>query len=382
MGVIIYAAFLGVFISKLISTRRLSMFFLKRVKKIIDFIELEPDLIDKNYSEVNIKHLSIKLFIAVIFSVTISGMLIFLQQFVYRHQNSIYFKIMIGLLIFIMFILDPLVENYKKRKQYDESNNDVEVNDSYYLNTELQNDIKNMCDKLNINDIDVTVTDELNINAYAKVTKYTRPKLQITTGLCNSLMNRYPSDPDKYNEMIKFIIGHESIHIKYKDPINIIKRQKVAAACNMGIYIIFILIMFAATKISSFLFLLGIIPFFYLVFFGKTISDIRYWEQMSELRADRYGLKISGVPLDRFITFWTFPERERQEKQQSQFIDSSNIVYKYLIRYVENEAHPSLERRVNAMRRRYPKWGLIDYIQQLFVILYWRFIARRGWNGR
>jgi Zn-dependent protease with chaperone function len=382
IGIIFYGAFLSAFIGKLISTRRLCMFYLKRVKQIIDFIDAEPDLIDGNYSEIHVQHLMSKILIAVIFAVALTGMFIFLQQLLHQHQDNIYVEILIGLLFFIAFMLNPLVEKYRKQKLYAKSEKLISIQDNIYLN-KFTDEIKRMCEDLKITDLYVEMSVEINIdNAFALVTKYTRPKLQITQGLFESIADRYSHDFTKYYDLIKFVIGHELIHIQYKDQISNIKRQKIAAACNLAIYIAVMLIAFAAIKFNLFLFLLDVIPFLYMVLFGKTISDIRYWEQMSELRADRYGLKISGVSLEQFITFWTFPERVNQENRQRQFIDRSNFVYKYIKRYVENEAHPSLERRISAMKRRYQKWGMIDYIQQLFAILYWRFVVRRGWNGR
>lgn len=86
-------------------------------------------------------------------------------------------------------------------------------------------------------------------------------------------------------------------------------------------------------------------------FFEKAISDPRYWNQMSELRADRLGLKYSRVNPQIFKDFFDVSGQIKNEQEFSQKLNSSNFLYRYYKRYSENEDHPCLNKRIRSIMK-------------------------------
>jgi hypothetical protein len=56
------------------------------------------------------------------------------------------------------------------------------------------------------------------------------------------------------------------------------------------------------------------------------------------------------------------------------------MFYQYYKRYIENEAHPSMYRRMKILEIR-EKWMFWEYFEHAIVIRKWK-LTNKGWNGK
>lgn len=284
-----------------------------------------------------------------------------------------------AVILLIVYIAEEIQKKYLKSKKYKEKEKKIEIiNGDLYR---FSDDLCKMCRILDIKDLKIDVICEAGINAYSVVNKNQTPIIKFTSGFMNFLFqcfNKYGQETT--DEIFKLILGHELVHVAYKDPIRIRVRLIISSIICLLVDAFLLLMLYLMININN-NFLLFIAFLLLLNFLlGRIITDERYWKQISELRADKKGLEVSGVSVNFFDLFFYESNHSSYEIKEIKRINEENGLYKYYKRYVEIEAHPSVDRRVSALNRNF-KWGLYDYFEHLLVILKWR-ITRKGWNGR
>ena len=261
---------------------------------------------------------------------------------------------------------------------YKEKEKDITIK-SFELE-KYREDIIYLCKKLKIEDLEIDTVHELGVNAYTTIVNDSKPSIKFTYGFINALRHvSYQKGDLAMDETFRAILSHELIHIVYQDPLRIRVRARNAVLVALG-FLFFILIVVSWGKFMPLI--LGIfipILFLYIICFG-IICDVRYWGQISELRADKKGMKVADVSEEAFDNYWEFARSIEREAAAIRRIESSNFIYKRYKRYVEIEFHPSIERRQQSLKKGV-NWGSYDYVEQLLLILKWK-SSGKGWNGR
>ena len=290
------------------------------------------------------------------------------------------YPVMGTVLCIILIIGFALSDFYQRRRvcyAYRQKEKDIVI--KCFELEKYQGDINCLCKKIGITDLEIDIVQELGINAYAVIKKDSRPAVKFTYGFINTLGHLASQKGEPVmNETFRAILCHELIHIVYRDPLRIGKRARNAALVALCLFLLLPLGTYLG-KFTPWFFVLFIpILILYFSFIG-IICDIRYWGQMSELRADKKGMKVAEVSKDVFDTYWEFARSIEHEAAATRRISSANFLYKRYKRYIEIEYHPSIERRKQSLKR--DNWGIYDYVEQFLLILKWR-ITGKGWNGR
>ena len=112
---------------------------------------------------------------------------------------------------------------------------------------------------------------------------------------------------------------------------------------------------------------------------GNVMCDKRYWKQIAELKADRLAVKSFAGGTKAFVDFWGREEKIMKDQNKSKELDESNFLYRYYKRYIEEEAHPAIKRRVYLVLNR-ETWKWWEYVEHALIIRKWRWL-KQGWNG-
>ncbi|WP_446898911.1 M48 family metalloprotease [Clostridium sp. LBM24168] len=372
-------ALIYIFVKKLLIYTKEAIKTINESEQIINFFEESLDEYDKHIiKEKSFSWNKGKSFVFVIILAMALLLGYFIVQLIKWTGKNNSFISVISLIFFIIFLFMNLKGRIYKKRRYENSEQKIEIYDRNLYLMRWDNELRNMCSTLGIKDISFYVEESEEINAYAYVEKNKRPKITILTGFLLYL-GKYYNENILFDEIFKFTIGHELIHIYYKDPINVNNQVLLGNLIYISIYIVMFIIIYLC-NISRWMIIPAVILFFIEVFFGRIITDKRYWMQMNELRADRKGIAVSNSSIETFKIFWKKSGKIKKEKNEFERINNTNYVYQFYKRYIENEAHPSAIRRIHALNR-YPKWNIVDYIQQVIVIRMWQ-LKGRGWNGR
>jgi Zn-dependent protease with chaperone function len=266
------------------------------------------------------------------------------------------------IILFYYFVLD-FIRSKRKSSICVEQGISVEG----YILESVKDEIVEMCNKLNISTIDFKMWNDNNVNAESSINKDGIPQIRVSNGFINAIY----SDPDA-KDILLVTVGHELGHIFYKDNINIQKRMRNANLIALIGYIIIMLLLYG-TLHFSWLIILVLVIFCIELVFGKVMTDIRYWGQIAELKADRLAIQIYEGGKEVFVDFW-------KNKYKEKSLKNYNIVYQYYKRYIENEAHPSMHRRMKILESR-KQWSLWEYFEHALLIRKWR-LTNKGWNGK
>ena len=222
-----------------------------------------------------------------------------------------------------------------------------------------ENDIKDICSKLHIRNIEIKVVDDVKVTVYSILKKYEIPQIYIGSYYLNDLRDYYEGEIFYY--MILFILGHEFSHISSKDSLN---RERFEYLLSLLIGFIISLLVFkeinlrvySVTRGGLFFTIINcvmivLLLFTYIIFY-KTWSDERYWKQVYELRADRIGFQMSNILIDIFKELML-------NSQNSETID---------------DFHPLYTTRISELEKyKNVKWGIKDQLRYT-----WKF----AWNLR
>ncbi len=207
------------------------------------------------------------------------------------------------------------------------------------------NEIKKMCQKLNIKGIRI---EKCHNSQDIATICFDEDGVQVV------LLDHYQMEAVKdfflkqkwntYHDAVMFIIGHELAHIHFKDT----KGRKCASD------ILLILLGSMAYITVSFCLLEGLNifygPFFVLWFISvllliciiEPMANDRYWAQVQELRADRVSMGTLGLRTEVFLQFAAYC-RENGGMEADKF-------------------HPDMELRCRELQQR-STWGISDHIR-------------------
>lgn len=236
-----------------------------------------------------------------------------------------------------------------------------------YILESVKDEILEMCKKLNISAIHFKMWNDNKINADSSISKEGLPQIRISNGFINAI-----SSNPKAKAILLVTLGHELGHIFYRDNICIKKRMRATNLIALIGYIIMMLLLYGSLHFS-WLIILVLIVFIIEIFFGNIMTDSRYWGQIAELKADRLAIQLHESGKEAFIDFW-------KNKCLDDSLGNYNMVYQYYKRYIENEAHPSMYRRMKILEIR-EKWMFWEYFEHAIVIRKWK-LTNKGWNGK
>lgn len=346
------------------------------VKRLVNFMERnELFLIDNITERRKIKIYKINCVWMIIIFLCVVGELLVISYFQAINPEIL----AIPCTIYIAYIfLNDYLKKIKKKREYHTKEKKIEIRCFELL--KYESIINSMCQKLKIKDVNIDIIHETTANAYSKNNDADTPTILISTEMMNRLREIWLKDNDfDIDGVIGLILGHELVHVKYKDSIMIGRRARIASSILLGGYILALVILYTAiihTWFLSFLFPILLIE----LFCSNIVTDRRFWGQISELRADKIGALISGTSFKTFESFWELMGKQRHEEDATEKINQQNLLYKYYKRYIEIEYHPTIKRRKEVVAKT-RKWGLADYLEQIIVI--WKSkLRKKGWNGR
>ena len=241
----------------------------------------------------------------------------------------------------------------------------------------IEDDVRELCKKFKIDNIKFKVEkDDIN-NVLVKMDDNDIYEVIVFQGFLEVLKDINKIYGSNIKEMFLVTIGHELGHIYYNDLKNYTKR--VRWSCIIYMLFIYGSVFLLIINMEVFRFI-SIMLLFFSWFVGDVMIDIRYWKQIAEIKADRLAVDRCENGRKAFIDIWGNEKKFKEDKLKIKKIEKSNIIYKYYKRYIENESHPSMERRVYLVKNR-SKWKWWEYIEHALLIRKWRF-SGKGWNGR
>lgn len=254
----------------------------------------------------------------------------------------------------------------------DLENNSTEDNEVYdFPYIQLRSDIFKLCHQAGVTNVELFLTNEKSINGYARA-NYIKPNSITLTEGCLGLT--WPE--------IAAIVGHEIVHIKYKDNTIMAVIWRIVG----GLLLIFLLIVYIlliqvvgdlspiAGEVLTILTLPIVILYEISMLVFLTIDNRRYWYQIQELRADRLACELHGVKRSAMLDFLE-KEVVREESWFKKLYWYKKIYYRYFILL----EHPSAKHRLKLINN-YRKWSFVDYGIHILQVTKW-FFSGKGWNG-
>lgn len=223
--------------------------------------------------------------------------------------------------------------------------------------------IINLCEKANV----IEINFMMNNSEKSIIASYEKDGQPPMIGIKAELINRIETiEPDNVRDKIlRFIIAHELIHVKYHDSINKIWMWRFYGLLWLGGFVF--LWNYCVTSIT-----LGIIHntvsaillLVWCVFVSILISQ-SFWWQVLEFRADRLGLKISGESVLIFEIYAKyFPDGIFGKKSLLKRLQNyKQLIISFLFaKTAQNDEieHPSNRRRIEELKRG-KDWSLFEY---------------------
>ena len=234
-----------------------------------------------------------------------------------------------------------------------------------YILDSVKEDIQNMCLKLGIKTLECKMIATEDICVESKINDKGIPQIDISNGFISRIYGESARD------ILLITVAHELGHIYYNDFSNIRKRVRFS---NLVYLILKILNMLGlmATLISPIFLIITLFVMGIESVFEKVMCDVRYWEQIAELRADRLAINVCKSNKMIFVEFW-------KEYWKNQKKEKTNVIDQFYRRYIKVEGHPCMERRMELIEKR-EKWSWWEYLEHVLVIIRW-YVTNRGWNG-
>ena len=178
----------------------------------------------------------------------------------------------------------------------------------------------------------------------------------------------------EYMEIIKMLTAHELVHIYYKDTTWM---RKVAALTLLFYGVMMALAVVGAERGNMVCVLIGTACIGLYCTIPRILSDERYWNQVKEFRADAIGMEISQTSAEVFEKAMNCVAEDEEEGSVGNK-KKTGLLYWWYKRKVEQQIHPSMERRIYEARRG-RKWGKREYIRYLWMICRNVFTGK-GWK--
>lgn len=262
-------------------------------------------------------------------------------------------------------LLDKVKFHKNNRPQLDRES-EVICSDSflYRWNSELIS----MCNKIGINDVIINSVDSCDIVAYASMEKKKCPEVMISRCFVEGLEHELDAQ-DCYN-IVKFILGHELIHIFYKDDRAAIRYHVLA---YFGTLAVFVGTIWTITHIQqSWIGTVGNMIILLDMVFLMICQD-RFWVQFCEIRADVLGIQFSRTAISDFIKLNEFYEDLVNSEKKD-----TNVIYKIYTAHISEKDHPSMNRRIKMLE--IGSWSYKHFLFLMYEII--RGIVKgEGWYG-
>ena len=358
-GIIIYIMVITVItlIELLVCTQELSKAINFYANSIMVPIENRPELLIINDEGIDVeskRKIYKKIFVLFI-------LLIVFMWGTYYLKRFNWFKV----LAFIFFVCEIIKEKlpFGKKKI---SNNPKGIKIAGDILEVLYVDIKQICDKLKINFLEIEQTNDNSIEVQTIMKENEVPKIKVSNGFINLIYNN-----DAKN-ILMFSLSHELSHIFYNDFRNVNKRMK---CINIAFFGVVILIYLYFMYIPCFYLkeVIGIIFLQFNIVAWLIMGNLRYWQQIAEFRADRLAAQVWIEGKESVIAFWREYEKKNTEKK-------TNFLSGFYKKYIEKEAHPSMEKRMRLLETR-DKWYWWEYFEHMLIIL-GQLVTYKGWRER
>lgn len=344
------------------------------IKQVLIPLENATELVSIDEKEIIRVEWTRKKKLQIILMVSFCVLLFLLLMWVEKIMTN---NVMIGriaacLLVFA-FLMDYVKDKFPKRQIKDVG---IVFNGCEYFSIEEQ--IKDFCKKLNINNLKCSIWEE-NGNAFSHLDEDGIWEIALSRGLLLELEDMHRKGKLDIREGMLIIVGHEIGHAFYRDTSkNINKRVGIAIVINLVIWVMVYMFTILAFK-STFFFAIGGFLMLFSAIFGNVMCDGRYWLQIAELKADRIAISLFDGGKEAFVRYFGRENRIKEEEARKEKIDKANVFYRYYKHDVEIEGHPSIKRRIELVEKR-KKWKWWEYFEHALLIRMWRW-NRLGWNG-
>lgn len=250
------------------------------------------------------------------------------------------------------------------------SRNNIDAGEGIYIEgyilDSVKGDIENMCVQLGIKSLECKIIATEERYAESKISEHGIPQINISNGFITQIYRNSAA-----RDILLMTIAHELGHIYYNDFTNISKRVRISNCVYLILMMLNMLGMIATLITPIFLFIILLFVCIETVF-GKVMCDVRFWQQIAELRADRLAINVCKSDKMIFVEFW-----KGYLKNQSK--EETNIINQFYRKYIKVEGHPSMEYRMELIEKR-ETWSWWEYFEHALVIMKW-LITNKGWNG-
>ncbi|WCT57437.1 M48 family metalloprotease [Paenibacillus kyungheensis] len=246
-------------------------------------------------------------------------------------------------------------------------------NCEHLRNPKLEDLIVKMCLEQGINKIDIDLINnskEINAQASSKL-RSRQHQISITKKSLDL----------EYNTVIA-LVAHEIFHLKFMDTTVIANLKRVLN--NLCLFVSFIVFVQFLNFISEYLsfynfltliFCLIALLYFILMMIFLLIDNRRFWNQIQELKADRFASQLSNVGAREYIKLLHIL-KSQEDYHWANYTWYQKIYFKYFLIL----DHPSIDRRIYLIEN-YKKWTYMDLTKHLFLMMKW-FLTGKGWIGR
>ena len=236
----------------------------------------------------------------------------------------------------------------------------------------LADDIVRMCNLLGICDIEISETSGMGTIAKAWWKKNEKSQIMLDGELVKRMEKQ--GDPQDVPIYIKLILAHESIHIYYKEPQSIINSIRKAALLSVGMWVLGVCIFLSGIAVNFLLFIPGLVLIMTSFLYDYICCDQRYWLQLQEIRADRKGIVLSGLPREKvlFINRVLYDLEQDRQKVES-------VLYRFYVETAYSQGHIKIKRRQKALQLE-RNWGIYYYFWLFMEILKGK-LKGEGWYG-
>lgn len=346
------------------------------LEKCSNIIEIEEDEIVK--IQWTIKNKMMILLLTVI-SIAIFSLFIWGEKYLYQNKRVNIIVVIFAVIFWVTGYSKKWLIKREKRKGV------VFVSADYGL---IKEEVENICNLLNIHNVEFSEIDEDIDNAYTQLNEDGVWKVVVTSLFITKLRKLLEENKNSERKCVLSIddvkkiflvtVVHELGHVFYKDIIFEKRRVLVSNLISLGIVIMAIFLLVMAEK-SIFFIIIGSILLLFNWIFGGIMCDKRYWGQIAEFKADRIAVKYVNGGIEAFAYYWGNDERIQKEEKSTNEINKGNFIYKYYKRNLEVEKHPSMKYRRKLMEER-NEWKWWEYFGHALVIRKWR-REGLGWNG-
>lgn len=355
----------------LLETAKLSYKYEGKVTKLIQSIYDVNRYFRKHKKMFDEKH---KLDRRIIYGILVAAALWITANYIVNLMRPLMREEKAGLLLAaaaaIWIITDQWREKRREKEKYQKAKKEISLKgDRIEL---LADDIVRMCNLLGICDIEISETSGVGTIAKAWWKENEKSQIMLDSELVKRMEKQ--SDPQDIPIYIKFILAHELIHIYYKEPKSITNSIRKAALLSIGMWVSGMCILLSGIAVNLLLFIPGLVFIMALFLCDHICCDQRYWLQLQEIRADRKGITLSGMPREKVLIVNRVLYDSEQDRQKDE-----SVLYRFYVETAYSQGHIKMKRRQKALQLE-RDWGIYYYFW-LFMEIFKGKIKGDGWYG-